>query len=112
MRRLLMIAALAFAAAPAVTVSSVYAAPNEWHACPTEANATVAHNGDSSWVATTQSSGLIDLRVEPIGGAVALVCVYHMFGGEYWIYKHPSPAFANCRPDRAADGSRGFYCLH
>jgi hypothetical protein len=110
MRRLLMIAALAVAASPTFTVTPVYAAPHEWHACPTEAHGTVTHNGDSSWVATTQSSSLIDMRVAPIGGIVALICVYHMFGGDYWIYKRPSPAFVSCRPQRAADGSRGFYC--
>lgn len=86
------------------------AAPHEWHLCPTDARGTVTHNGDASWVATTQSSGLIDLRVAPIGGVVALVCVYHMFGGEYWIYKRPSPDYVNCRPDRDSGGGRGFYC--
>src|SRR3954447_14918680 len=109
MRRLLTVLALALTAlAPTATPS--FAAPHEWHYCPTEARGTVTHNGDSSWVATTQSSSLIDMRVAPIGGIVALICVYHMFGGDCWIYKRPSPAYVSCRPDRAADGSRGFYC--
>ena len=84
---------------------SAQAAPHEYHTCPTEARGTVTHDGDATWVATAQSSGLIDTRIAPIGGIVALVCVYHMFGGEYWIYKRPSPQYVNCRGD-----GRGFYC--
>jgi hypothetical protein len=41
----------------------------------------------------------------PIGGIVALICVYNMFGHDYWIFKRPSPDYVNCTPD-----ARGFYC--
>ena len=109
MRRLLPLAALCIAALTSVS-TPVSAAPHEWHTCPSEARGNVAHTGDASWVATTQSSRLIDMRVAPIGGIVALVCVYQMFGGEYWIYKRPSPAYIACRPQTAGDGRRGFYC--
>ncbi len=110
MRHLLAVLALTGALLPAAALP-VQAAPSESHFCPTEARGTVTHNGDASWVATNQASRLSDLRIAPIGGVVALVCVYQMFGGEYWIYKHPSAQYANCEVITTGDGRRGFYCL-
>lgn len=109
MRKLLALVALTSLLIPAASLPA-QAGPHEWHICPTDARGTVSHNGDGSWVATTQSSGLIDSRIAPIGGVASLVCVYQMFGGEYWIYKHPSPDFARCRPDMNTDGRKGFFC--
>ncbi len=109
MRKLLALVALTSLLIPAASLPA-QAGPHEWHICPTDARGTVSHNGDASWVATTQSSGLVDTRVAPIGGVVALICVYRMFGSEYWIYKHPSPDFVNCRPDVEPGGRRGFFC--
>lgn len=108
MRRLIAVLALSLAAAATATPS--FAAPHEWHVCPTEARGTVSHNGDASWVATTQSSRLVNTRVAPIGGVVALVCTYTMFGTEYWIYKRPSAEMPNCEPRTDNIGRRGFYC--
>ena len=101
-------ALLMLAIAAALTTAAglpVQAAPHEYHTCPSEARGAVTHDGDASWVATTQSSRLVGTRVAPIGGIVALVCVYQMFGGEYWIYKRPSPAYVACRAEL-----NGFYC--
>lgn len=95
----------ALAVAAALASTPVRAAPHEYHTCPSEARGAVTHDGDPSWVATTQSSRLVGTRVAPIGGIVALVCIYQMFGGEYWIYKRPSPEFVSCRAEL-----RGFYC--
>jgi hypothetical protein len=81
------------------------AAPHEYHTCPTEARAVVTHNGGDDWNATPQSSRLTGTRMGPIGGIVALICVYNMFGHDYWIFKRPSPDYVNCTPD-----ARGFYC--
>ncbi len=108
MRRLLPVLALVLAGF-AGAATPVSAAPHEFHTCPTEARGTVTHNGDASWVATNQSSRLVDRRVGPIGGVVALICVYQMFGGEYWIYKHPSAEMPNCQPNENG-GRVGFYC--
>jgi len=108
MRRLLAVLALGLAAVAPVSTPAL-AAPHEWHTCPAEARGTVSHNGDSSWVATSQSSRLTDLRVAPVGGVVALVCIYRMFGSDYWIYKHPSAEMPNCEV-RSNGGNRGFYC--
>jgi hypothetical protein len=109
MRRLLAVLALGLAAAVPAATPAV-AGPYEWHYCPTEARGTVSHNGDASWVATSQSSRLIDMRIAPIGGITAMVCTYRMFGTEYWIYKHPSPEMPVCQP--SADGERrpAFFC--
>lgn len=104
MRHVLPVLAIA-AALTSAAVPPVEAAPHEYHTCPSEARGAVTHNGDASWVATTQSSRLVGTRVAPIGGIVALVCIYHMFGGEYWIYKRPSPAYVACRAEL-----NGFYC--
>jgi len=104
MRHVLPVLALAATLIAAVGVPA-HAAPHEYHTCPSEARGTVTHDGDASWVATTQSSRLVATRVAPIGGIVALVCVYQMFGGEYWIYKRPSPEYVACRAE-----ARGFYC--
>lgn len=104
MRHVLPVLALA-ATLIATAGLPVQAAPHEYHTCPSEARGTVTHDGDASWVATTQSSRLVGTRVAPIGGIVALVCVYQMFGGEYWIYKRPSPEYVTCRAE-----ARGFYC--
>ena len=109
MRRLIAVVALGLAAAAPISTPAL-AAPHEWHTCPAEARGTVTHNGDDSWVATSQSSRLIDTRVAPVGGIVALVCTYTMFGTEYWIYKHPSAAMPNCEPRTDDRGHRGFYC--
>lgn len=109
MRRLLAVIALGLAAtAPAATPA--LAAPHEWNYCPTEARGTVSHNGDASWVATSQSSRLIDMRIAPIGGITAMVCTYSMFGTEYWIYKRPSAEMPVCEPRTDGNGNRGFYC--
>lgn len=104
MRRVLFALALV-ATLTSTTSLPVQAGPHEYHTCPSEARGTVTHDGDASWVATTQSSRLVGTRVAPIGGIVALVCVYQMFGGEYWIYKRPSPEYVACRAE-----ARGFYC--
>lgn len=109
MRRLLPVFAFALVSL-AAGAAPVAAAPNEYHACPPEARGAVTHNGDAEWTATTQSSRLMDLRITTIGSQVALVCVYHMFGGEYWIYSRPSPSFPNCTV-RSGNGRPGFYCL-
>jgi hypothetical protein len=107
MRRLIPV--LALVSSLAATGSPAIAAPHEYHVCPAEARGAVSHSGDGSWVATPQSSRLIDTRVAPIGGIVALVCVYHMFGGEYWIYKRPEPGMTSCFP--YTNGTqRGFDC--
>ena len=101
---------LALAGAVALSIfpmATVQAAPHIILNCPAEARGTVSHNGDSSWVATNQSSRAMGVRLEVIGSQPALVCVYHMFGGEYWIYKRPQPDYPRCRP---ADGGAGFYC--
>lgn len=108
MRRLLL--ALAFAVTALTGISTpTLAAPHERHVCPAEARGNVTHNGAASWTATSQSSRNIDARVAPIGGVVALVCVYYMFGGEYWIYTRPSPDYTTCRVE-PWDGRRSFYC--
>ena len=109
MRRFLAILALGLAAAAPLATPAV-AGPHEWHYCPAEARGTVSHSGDASWVATSQSSRLIDMRIAPIGGITAMVCTYRMFGTEYWIYKHPSAAMPVCQP--SADSSRrpAFFC--
>lgn len=88
-------------------VAAAQAAPHIILNCPAEARGVVSHNGDSSWVATNQSSGIMGVRLEMIGSGPALVCVYRMFGSEYWIYRRPQPDYPRCRP---ADGARGFYC--
>lgn len=109
MRHVLPLLALGAMLVPATTLPAA-AAPREFHVCPAEARGTVSHNGDSDWVATTQSSRVQDARVAPIGGIVALVCVYRMFGGDYWIYMRPNPDFLNCRPYNNS-GERGFDCI-
>jgi hypothetical protein len=108
MRRLIAVLALSLAAAAPATPS--FAAPHEWHLCPTEARGTVSHNGSANWVATTQSSSLVNTRIAPIGGIVSLVCTYTMFGTEYWIYTRPSAAMPNCEARTDGNGRRGFYC--
>jgi hypothetical protein len=111
MRRLLALAALSVSLVPATTVTAL-AAPHEWHTCPSEATGTVAHNGGSDWIATNQSSRPRDLRISQIGSRQALVCVYRMFGTEYWIYKYPSDAYPRCTvTDNGGGAGRGFYCL-
>lgn len=108
MRRLVVLLALGLAAA-APSATPAVAGPHEWHYCPAEARGTVSHDGDGGWVATSQSSRLVDMRIAPIGGITAMVCVYRMFGSDYWIYKHPSPAMPVCQP--SSDGSRrAFFC--
>ena len=81
------------------------AAPHQYHTCPTEARGSVSHHGEADWVVTPQSSRLTGTRIAPIGGIVALVCVYQLFGSEFWIYKRPAPDYVNCVAD-----ARGFYC--
>jgi hypothetical protein len=97
----LAVAAIALVAAPAL------AAPNVVLPCPSEARGTVTHNGDAGWIATNQSSRVSFSRVEQIGGETALVCVYRMFGGDYWIYRRPPADYPRCRHN---EGSPGFYC--
>lgn len=99
----LAVAALALVAAPA----PVFAAPNVVLNCPAEARGTVSHNGDAAWVATTQSSRVMDATLEQIGGQNSLVCHYRMFGGDYWIYQRPPVDYPRCR---RLDSSPGFYC--
>lgn len=106
MRHLLPLLALGAMFAPLTTLPA-QAAPHQYHECPAEARGTVGHDGDASWVATNQSSRVQDARVAPIGGIVALVCVYRMFGGDYWIYKRPNPDFVSCRP--VAEGARRYF---
>lgn len=110
MRSLLPVIALVL---PVLTLAPLpaTAAPHEFYACPPEARGMVGHAGDASWVATNQSSRVQAARVERVGADVALACVYRMFGGDYWIYKRPSPAFPNCTARSSAAEGYGFYCL-
>lgn len=110
MRRVLALIALATALVPAATLPA-QAAPHEFHTCPNEARGTVTHSGDSSWIATGQSSRLTGFRIERVGGDIALVCEYLMFGGTYWIYKRPSADFPNCQPRDVSFEQKGFYCI-
>lgn len=104
--------AFAFAVVALTTVATpVTAAPHEWHSCPDDARATIAHTGDASWVATNQSSRPVSSHVGPIGGVVALICVYTMFGTDYWIYKRPSPDLQNCRALPDSNGRPAFECM-
>jgi len=99
-------------------VASLFAAPglpalaadSEFHTCPDNAEARVSHTGSSEWIATTQSSRPRELRIEIIGRNPALVCVYRMFGTDYWIYRYPSAHHPNCTVS-SEGGTRGFYCL-
>lgn len=109
MRRLLPVLALALSSLSLAPLPAT-AAPHEYFACPTEARGTVGHNGDASWVATSQSSRILAARVERVGSDVALACIYQMFGGEYWIYKRASAAYPNCTARSSAAEGYGFYC--
>ncbi|MEO6012568.1 MAG: hypothetical protein ABIQ30_03150 [Devosia sp.] len=93
----------------AACATAAQAAPNVVLLCPTQAHAVVTHNGDDSWVATNQGSGVTGRRVETIAGQPSLVCTYHMFGADYWIYRRPQADFPNCQ---ISDRVTGFYCLH
>jgi hypothetical protein len=91
----------------ALSPTVAVAAPHIILSCPAEARSSVSHGGDSSWVATNQGSRVTGVRIENIGSQRALICTYHMFGTEYWIYTRPRADFPRCRP---ADGGAGFYC--
>ncbi len=67
-------------------------------ACPREARGVVSHNGDADWTATNQSSPILSISMERIGGQPALVCHYRMFGGDYWIWRRPPIAVQICAP--------------
>ena len=89
--------------------TAVQAAPHINLDCPADARGVVSYSGaDTGWVATTQSSAVLGLSIESIGSQPALVCKYRMFGGEYWIYRRPDPAYPNCR--LATDRRNSFYC--
>ncbi|MBI4922378.1 MAG: hypothetical protein HY834_11560 [Devosia nanyangense] len=90
-----------------LTPVAAVAAPHIILSCPSEARGTVTHTGDAGWIATNQSSRVTGVRFETIGGQSSLVCVYLMFGSEYWIYRRPQADYPRCRP---ADGGAGFYC--
>lgn len=89
-------------------VTTAHAAPHRYFDCPTDARSSVTHNGDAGWIATNQSSRPVNARVEIIGTETALVCIYAMFGTEYWIYRRPDAGFGRCSvmPSR-----RGFDCV-
>ena len=78
--------------------------------CPPQARSVVTHTGQPEWYATNQSSEVQTARIGVIGGTVKLICVYEMFGGEYWIHRDMESGYGNCRVMRnALDYS--FYCL-
>lgn len=109
MHRLLVLAAVsasAFAASglPASAASQV-------HYCPPEARGVVSHTGDAAWTATNQSSRVTGTRVEMIGGQPSLVCVYRMFGGDYWIHRRPEAPFMQCSGGDMGSGRLGFLCV-
>ncbi len=107
MHRLLVLAAFsasAFAALPASAASNSYL-------CPTEARGVVSHTGDAAWTATNQSSRVTEARVEMIGGQPALVCIYRMFGGDYWIHRRPEAPFMRCGGGDQGHGRLGFTCV-
>lgn len=85
-------------------------AAHDTFACPAEARGQVSYSGsDTGWVATTQSSPLVGLSIESIGGQPSLVCHYRMFGGDYWLYRRPNPEMPVCRVDvRRPDQ---FFCV-
>ncbi|RST78410.1 hypothetical protein EJC49_25475 [Aquibium carbonis] len=109
MRRLLVLAAfVALASASGVSPSL---AASQVHYCPPEARGIVSHTGDASWTATNQSSRVTAARVEMIGGQPSLVCVYRMFGGDYWIHRRPEAPFMQCSGGDMGLGRVGFSCV-
>lgn len=98
-------------AALIVLPAPAQAAEHEYHRCPAEARGTVSHNGATDWLATNQSSRPTNALVSDIGGQPALVCVYRMFGSDYWIYKRPSAQFARCSVRSDTEARFAFYCL-
>jgi len=96
--------AVAAAASPAFAASQV-------HHCPPEARGVVSHTGDVAWTATNQSSRVAGARVEMIGGQPSLVCVYRMFGGDYWIHRRPEAPFTRCNGGDMGSGRLGFLCV-
>lgn len=102
------VSGLAFAIVAGLFSAPAIAAPNVVLACPTDARGVVTHNGDAEWVATTQSSRPVLASIEQIGGQPALVCTYHMFGGDYWIYRRAPVDYPRCR--RSDTSSVSFYC--
>jgi hypothetical protein len=110
MRHLLPVLALALSSLTFAPLPAT-AAPHEFHTCPDEARSLVGYGGDPSWIATNQSSRIQSARIDRVGPNLALVCVYRMFGGDYWIYKRPSRDFPNCTVRSSAVEGYGFYCV-
>ena len=100
--RLLLLATVLFLAG---MTASAQAAPEVFE-CPTETRAEVRHAGDDTWIATNQASGLHRLEIQRIGTQRAMVCVYNLFGANYWVYR-PFPPRATCEVNAR---ERRFYC--
>ncbi|MDP1730772.1 MAG: hypothetical protein Q8L54_06245 [Devosia sp.] len=103
-----LLATFAFLGLMGETTIEAQAAPHIVYDCPAEASGVVSHTGDAGWTATNQSSRVRDARLESIGGQVALVCTYQIFGTEYWIHRRPPVEYPNCR--RLEGGGYRFYC--
>jgi hypothetical protein len=109
MRRLLVLAAFGISAFAACILPA--SAASQVHYCPPEATGVVTHTGEAAWVATNQSSRVTGARVEAIGGQPSLVCIYRMFGGDYWIYRRPEAPFMQCSGGDMGSGRLGFLCV-
>lgn len=105
--RPLPLATIAFLGLMGGATIEAQAAPHVIYDCPAEASGVVSHSGDAGWTATNQSSRVRGARLETIGGQVALVCTYQIFGTEYWIFRHPTADFPNCR---RIEGQPRFAC--
>ena len=109
MRRLLVLAAFGISAFAAGILPA--SAASQVHVCPPEARGEVTHTGEAAWTATSQSSRVTAARVETVGGQPSLVCIYRMFGGDYWIYRRPEAPFMQCSAGDMGSGRLGFQCV-
>lgn len=101
--RLTIRALLAVAALVAIPVS-VQAAETIEVLCPAEARGSVSHTGASDWIATPQSSRVMNVTLDQIGGQPALICNYAMFAASYIIWQRPPVSHPNCLANPARMG--------
>lgn len=109
MRRLLALLALSLLSGPAI-MQPAAAADARSFSCPSEARGVVTHTGQTEWYATNQSSEVQSARIGVVGESVKMICIYRMFGGEYWIHRDLESGYGRCTVTRnGLDFS--FYCL-